>query len=170
MEELIEKSTKQIKDRIEFWFFKYFNKTKTDFNGNEIFTLFELLNAKLQIELKKRLSLDGNEIPVLVLKISESEFVINTTKKFVRIDSDSSEIINYSEFEWHNGYKSISIINTPTGKVANVKTEGLISDFGLRKRNGKIIYWKIPSGKPGFAFWNVTKKCELIGRKFKITE
>jgi hypothetical protein len=170
MKNLIEKSTEQIKDRIEFWFFKYYNKTKTDFNGNEIFTLFELLNVELQVELKPRLNLEGNESPVLVLKISESEFVINTTKKFIRINSDSTDIIDYTEFECHNGYKRISIINTPTGKVANVKTEGLISDFGLRKRNGKIIYWKIPSGKPGFAFWNVTKKCELIGRKFKITE
>jgi len=170
MESLIEKSNTQIKERIEFWFFKYFNKTKTDFNGNEIFTLFELLNAELQVDFKQQLNLDRNEIPVLILKVSESEFAINTTKKFIRIKANSTEIISYSEFEWHKGYKSISIINTPTGKIANVKTEGLISDFGLRKRNGKIVYWKIPSGKPGFAFWNITKKCELIGRKFKIIE
>lgn len=170
MENLIEKSSEQIKDRIEFWFLKYFNKTKTDFNGNEIFTLFDLTDADLQTDLKKQLNLDRNEIPVLVLKISKLEFVINTTKKFVRIDPDSTESIDYSEFEWHNGYKSISVISTPTGKVANVKTEGLNSDFGLRKRNGKIVYWKIPSGKPGIAFWNVTKKCELIGRKYKTIE
>ena len=170
MENLIEKSSNQIKDRIEFWFFNYFNKTKTDFNGNEIFTLFELLNTELQTDLKKCLNLNGNEIPVLVLKVSESEFIVNTTKKFVRVYSDSTETIDYSEFERHNGYKSISIINTPSGKVANVKTEGLISDFGLRKRNGRIVYWKVPSGKPGFAFWNVTKKCELIGRKYKTIE
>ena len=110
MENSIEKSSEQIKDRIKFWFFKYFNKTKTDFNGSEIFTLFELLNAELRVELKQQLNLYPNEIPVLVLKISESEFVINTTKKFVRIDSESTEIIDYSEFEWHNGYK-LSLIH-----------------------------------------------------------
>ena len=167
MENLIEKSAEQIKDRIEFWFFKYFNKPKADFNGNEIFTLFELLNAELQNELKKRLNLDRNEIPVLVLKISESEFIINTTKKFVRIDSDSTEIIDYAEFEWHNGYKSFVVDKE---KKIITKHDGHFEEFGLRKLNGEIIYWKIPTGVPGFGFWNVTKKCELIGRKFKPTE
>tara|TARA_R110002073_G_scaffold331947_2_gene517240 strand:+ start:13 stop:516 length:504 start_codon:yes stop_codon:yes gene_type:complete len=167
MENLIEKSAEQIKDRIEFWFFKYFNKTKSDFNGNEIFTLFELLNAELQTDIKQRLNLDQNEIPVLVLKISESEFIINTTKRFVRIDSESTEIIDYSEFEWHNGYKSFVVDKE---KKISTKQDGHFSEFGLRKLNGEIIYWKIPTGVPGFGFWNVTKKCELIGRKFKLTE
>ena len=167
MENLIEKSVEQIKDRIEFWFLKYFNKTKTDFNGNEIFTLFELLKVELQTELKQRLNLERNEIPVLVLKISESEFIINTTKRFVRIDSDSTEIIDYSEFEWHNGYKSFVVDKE---KKIITKHDGYFSEFGLRKTNGEIIYWRIPTGVPGFGFWNVTKKCELIGRKFIITE
>ena len=167
MDKLIEKSAKQIKDRIEFWFFNYFNKIKEDFNGDETFTLFELLNVELQAELKQRLNLDQNEIPVLVLKISKSEFVINTTKKFVRIDSDSAQIINYSEFEWHNGYKSFVVDKE---KKIITKHDGHFSEFGLRKRNGEIIYWKIPTGVPGFGFWNVTKKCELIGRKFKLVE
>jgi len=167
MENLIEKSSQQIKDRIEFWFLKYFNKTKTDFNGNEIFTLFDLLNTELKAELKNRLNLDPNEIPVLVLKISESEFVINTTKKFVRIDTDSTEIIDYSEFEWHNGYKSF-VVDKEQEIIA--KQDGYFEEFGLRKINGEIIYWKIPTGVPGFGFWNVTKKCEVIGRRFKITD
>lgn len=167
MENLIEKSAEQIKDRIEFWFLKYFNKTKTDFNGSEIFTLFEFLNAELRAELKKRLNLYPNEIPVLVLKISKSEFIINTTKKFVRIDSDSTEIIDYAEFEWHNGYKSFVVDKE---KKIITKHDGHFAEFGLRKTNGEIIYWKIPTGVPGFGFWNVTKKCELIGRKFITTE
>lgn len=167
MENLIEKSAEQIKDRIKFWFFKYFNKTKTDFNGNEIFTLFELLNTELQTNLKQQLNLERNEIPVLVLKISQSEFIVNTTKKFVRIDADSIEIIDYSEFEWHNGYKSFVVDKE---KKIITKHDGHFSEFGLRKLNGEIIYWKIPTGVPGFGFWNVTKKCELIGRKFKLIE
>ena len=167
MENLIEKSAEQIKDRIEFWFFKYFNKTKTDFNGMEVFTLFELLNRELQAELKLRLSLDRNEIPVLVLKISESEFVINTTKKIARIDTDSTEFIDYTEFEGHNGY--ISFIVDKEKKIVT-KQEGHLADFGLRKTDGEIIYWKIPTGIPGFGFWNVTKKCELVGRKYIIRE
>ncbi|MCB4800310.1 hypothetical protein [Neotamlana laminarinivorans] len=167
MENLIEKSAEQIKDRIEFWFFKYFNKSKTDFTGNEIFTLFECLSKELQTDIKKRLDLNRNEIPVLVLKISESEFIINTTKKFVRIDSKSTEIINYTEFEWHNGYKSFVVDKE---KKIITKHNGYFAEFGLTKTNGKTIYWKIPTGVPGYGFWNVTKKCELIGRKYKIAE
>lgn len=167
MEKIIEKSAKQIKERIEFWFFNYFNKTKKDFNGSELFTLFELLNAELQIKLKQRLNLESNEIPVLILKISESEFIVNTTKKFIKIDSDKMEIINYAEFEWHNGYKSFVVDKE---KKIITKHDGHLSEFGLRKRNGEIIYWEIPTGVPGFGFWNVTKKCELIGRKFKLVE
>ncbi len=164
MEKLTEKSTKQIKDRIEFWFFKYFDKTKLDFDGSELFTLFELLDTELQADLKQRINIENNETPVLVLKISDSEFIINTTKKFIRIENNMTEIIDYSEFEWHNGYKSFVI-----DKVKKIITQhdGYFSEFGLRKRNGEIIYWKIPTGVAGYGFWNVTKKCELIGRKFK---
>ena len=164
MEKIIEKSAKQIKERLEFWFFNYFNKNKTDFNGSELFTLFELLKTELQTELKSRLNLNHNEIPVLILKISESEYVVNSTKRFIRIDSDKVESINYTEFEWHNGYKSF-VVNKE--KKIITKHDGYFSEFGLRKRNGEIIYWKIPTGFAGYGFWNVTKKCELIGRKFK---
>ena len=154
MAKLIEKSAKQIQDRIEFWFFNYFNKNKEDFNGDEAFTLFELINMGLQTELKLRLNLDQNEIPVLVLKISVSEYIINTTKKFVRIDSESTEIINYSEFEWHKGYKSLVVDKE---KKITTKHDGYFSEFGLRKRNGEIIYWRIPTGF-WIWIWNVTKK------------
>lgn len=167
MENLIEKTAEQIKDRIEFWYFKYFNKTKTDLSGNEGFTLFEFLNVQLQNDLRKRMNLDQNEIPVLILKISESEFIINTTKKFVRIESNSTEIIDYTEFVWHYGYKSFVVDQE---KNIITKHDGFIVEFGLIKTNGEIIYWKIPTGDSGYGFWNVTKKCELIGRKFKLTK
>ena len=164
MEKTIEKTAKQIKDRIEFWFFNYFNKNKSDLNGSELFTLFDLLKPELQIELKSKLNLEYNEIPVLALKITESEFIINTTKKFILIDSNEKETIDYSEFEWHNGYKSFVVDKE---KKIITKHDGYLSEFGLRKRNGEIIYWKIPTGYAGYGFWNITKKCELIGRKFK---
>ncbi|QNJ98146.1 hypothetical protein ALE3EI_1589 [Constantimarinum furrinae] len=160
-------SAKQIKDRIEFWFLNYFNKSKTDFNGSETFTLFELLNKELQSDIIKFLCLEQNEIPVLVLKISQTEFIVNTTKKFVRIDTESTEIIKYSEFKLHNGYKSFALDKEE--KIIN-KHDGYHADFGLVKKNGEVVYWKIPTGFPGYGFWNVTKKCELIGRKFKLIE
>ena len=167
MERLIEKSVTQIKQRIEFWFFKYFNKAKEDFNGSEIFTLFELIDMELQSKLKQQLNLENNEMPVLILKISSSEFIINTTKKFIRLDNNKTEIIDYSDFEWHNGYTSIFVDKE---KLISTKNNGHLLEFGLRKRKGEVVYWKIPTGFPGYGFWNVTKKCKLIGRKFKLID
>ncbi|SEB87391.1 hypothetical protein SAMN04489761_2019 [Tenacibaculum sp. MAR_2009_124] len=164
MEKVIEKTAKQIKERLEFWFFNYFNKNKIDFNGSELFTLFELLKMELQIELKSQLNLEHNEILVLILKISETEYIVNSTKRFIRINSNKIESINYTEFDWHKGYKSF-VVNKE--KKIVTKHDGYLSEFGLRKRNGEIIYWNIPTGFAGYGFWNVTKKCELIGRKFK---
>lgn len=166
MENLIEKSANEIKNRIEFWFFKFYRKTKSDFNGTEIFTLFDLLNIEKQNEILNLLNLNKTEIPVLILKISNSEFIINTTKKFIRIDNLNSELIDYSDFEWHNGFKSIVVEIENSKKRIGVKTNGNVAEFELRKRNGEIISWNIPTGEPGFGFWNVTQKCELIGRKF----
>lgn len=166
MEKLIEKSAEQIKKRIEFWFLNYFNKAKEDFNGSEIFTFFELIDKSLQDELKDRMILENIEFPVLILKVSDSEFIINTTQRFIRISNSANESIRYSEFEWHKGYKSF-VVNKR--KKIITKHDGYLSEFGLKKRDGEIIYWKIPTGVPGYGFWNVTKKCELIGRKFKIT-
>jgi hypothetical protein len=60
----------------------------------------------------------------------------------------------------------VTIIRKRFRKVADVKTEGLVKEFGIRKTDGTIIYWIIPTGISGFGFWNVTKRCELVGRKY----
>ena len=170
MENLIKKSTEEIKNQIEFWFFKYYGKTKSDFTGNEIFTLFELLDSGIQNKILKQLNFIKTEIPVLFLKISDSEFIINTTKKFIRIDNSTSEFLNYSDFQSHNGFKSIVAETEKNGKKIGIKTDGYVAEFGLRKRNGEIIFWNIPTGEPGFGFWNVTNKFQIIGRKYITTE
>jgi len=167
MSEIIEKSSEKVKAQMEFWFFGFFSKEKSDFNGTEIFTLFDLIPESEKSEFIKKVELKKNEIPVLVLKISESEFIINSTHKFVLLDSSKTEFIEYSEFDWHNGFKAFA---TSREDGISVKQNGHFADFRIRKTNGEIITRKIPTGEPGFAFWNVTKKCELIGRKYKITE
>ena len=113
------------------------------------------------------MDLNKNEIPVLILKISQSEFIINTTHKFILLDNSKTEFIEYSEFEWYNGFKAFV---TNREEAMSVKQNGYLADFKIRKTNGEIITRKIPTGELGFAFWNVTKKCKLIGRKYKITE
>jgi hypothetical protein len=74
------------------------------------------------------------------------------------------ESIFYSDFVAHKGYKSISVKTNAAAK--SIKTDGYFAEFGMKIRSGKILYWSIPSGRPGFAFWNIIKKCELIGRKY----
>ena len=162
----MEKSPEEIKRQIEFWFLRYFRKEKEELNGSELFTLFDLIedisknNLNLQMDLKK------SELPVLILKISDNEIIINTTERFIRLSNSVAEYLEYKEFEWHNGFDSILATKLPSGKPISVKTDGYTSNFSLRKRNGEIVNWEIPTGVPGYGFWNVTKKCELIGRKY----
>lgn len=160
------KSSEQIKSQLEFWFFKYFDKTKKEFNGKEVFTLFDLVNDNLKANLITKLELLDNEIPVFILRVSEGNYVINTTERFIRIDDFQVDQINYRKFSGHEGYKEVVIVKKAFRKVADVKTEGLLKEFGMKKTDGTIIYWVIPSGTPGFAFWNITKRCELVGRKY----
>ena len=162
------KSPEQIKKQIEFWFFKYHEKLKEEFNGKEMFTLYKLLNNSLKSEIEEKVKLRNAEIPVLVLHKEESNYIINSTERFIQIENSKIETIDYKDFEQHKGFKSLIANQTLSGKNISIKQDGEISEFGIRKINGEIIYWKIPTGNPGFAFWNVTKKCELIGRKYQI--
>jgi hypothetical protein len=162
----VQKSPEEIKRQIEFWFLKYYDKDRKKFNGTEVFTLFDLLEESTKDILSGQVNLRETELPVLILRISENQIIINTTERFIQLTNSDIEDVEYADFEWHNGYDSILATRLPNGKPVSVKTDGHLSTFGLRKRNGEIVGWKIPTGSPGFGFWNVTKKCELIGRKY----
>lgn len=162
----MEKSAYKIKEQLVFWLCKYYAKERSDLNGKELFTLFDLIDNKLKIKLIERLNLRENEIPALILKISEDGYIINTTERFIRLYENEIEQIEYTNFESHIGYPDYIIKKRIIGKPINVKTDGYYSSFGIKTKNGEIIEWKIPTGNPGFGFWNVTKKCELIGRKY----
>jgi len=154
--------------QIEFWFLKYHRASREDFTGVEPFTLFDLLNTETKIKISKVLSLKSFEIPVLLLTVSEEQFIVITTERFIRIANSQVEEISYVDFDRHTGYKSLLSKNM-NGTSSSIKSEGYTQDFGLQKKNGEITYWEIPTGSAGFAFWNVTKKCELIGKKLKTT-
>lgn len=166
MNKLIEKPAKNIKHQIEFWFLGNSEKQKPDFNGAEIYTFFDLITESIKKKVIPKLSLEKNEIPVLILKISESEFIVNSTHKFIFIDNHKTEYLKYSDFKKHNGFKEF--FNNKTNTF-NIKKSGHYSNFEIMKTNGEIVTRKIPTGNVGFNFWNTTQKCELIGRKYKIT-
>lgn len=109
-------------------------------------------------------------MPVLVLKLRDNEFLINTTERFLQIGNSANESVYYTDFKRHRGYRSIAVDSKFGVKHIGVKTDGYFADFGLEKQNGEVVYWSIPTGKPGFAFWNLTKKFNIIGRKYIIKE
>ena len=139
---------------------KYYVKEKKEINGKEVFTLFDSIDDILSAELIKGMKLKVNEIPVLSLKISVSNYIINTTERFIFLADSNSKSIEYVNFDGHIGFP----LEIKTS--INIKTEGFLSKFGMKMKTGEIVYINIPTGTPGFGFWNVTTKCELIGRKY----
>lgn len=152
-----------LKRQIEFWFLRYFRKSKEDFFGTEPFTLFGSLNEVLKDRLTRQLNLYKDELPVLVLTVKKDELIVNTTRRFIRLQNVKSDCIHYTDFEWHSGFKSFAI--NPDGKFISIKANGYTAAFGLKLKSGEVVYWDIPTGEAGFAFWNVTKKCDVIGRR-----
>jgi hypothetical protein len=162
-----QKTDKEIKNQIINWFLKYHGNPIDSFNGQEEFTLFDKISANTQ-KVINALALN-NELPVLVLKKDNEIIVVCTTRRFVYFENNATQELKYSDFEYHTGYKSINVPGH-TGSYIGVKTDGYISEFGLRKNEGYIVYWKIPTGHSGFAFWNVTKKFSILGRKYIIRD
>ncbi|SDI12032.1 hypothetical protein ACRQ5D_09345 [Mucilaginibacter sp. P25] len=156
------KTPDQISALMQHWFLSYHRKDRDSFSGSEAFTFFDLIPEGLQQALLQRANLDEHEKPVFLLNCGNAGFVLNTTHRFIRIGESDLDSIFYTEFTWHSGYKSIRIEGAPIG----IKSDGYFAEFGLETQRREIVYWLIPSGKAGFAFWNVTKKCELIGRKY----
>lgn len=163
---MLVKSSKELKEQIEFWFLSSLRKTKEEVNREEQFTLFDLIEKSRKEQIEGVIELRNFELPVLILDTGNGKYIVNTTERFIRIENSKVETIDYQEFECHKGFKSL-IINDK-GKRKSIKEDGTIAEFGISKRNGEIVYWKIPTGSTGFSFWNVTNKCELIGRKYQI--
>lgn len=165
--ETFQKTDKEIKDQIIKWFLKYHNQSIDTFNGQEEFTLFDKLTLDKQNAIIALLH--DNELSVLVLKKDNENIVVCTTRRFVYSENDRAHELKYSDFENHVGYKSLNVTGH-TGSHIGIKRDGYIAEFGLRKNDGQVVYWKIPTGYSGFGFWNVTKKFNIIGRKYTIRE
>jgi hypothetical protein len=84
------------------------------------------------------------------------------------LTSQGTEHIEYKDFKLHEGFENFIIKKRLILRDINVKTDGYITSFYIKLKNGEIREWQIPTGTAGFGFWNVTKKCELIGRKYEV--
>jgi len=164
------KTPQQVKEQIERWYLKYHNTDYELVDPMGVFTLFDKVPSLKRDSVMQKLSLTGNELPVLILWINDDSFIVNTTHRFINVSDAFVSTISYEAFAHHAGYKSIVAFTKESKRAAvGVKSEGGYQEFGIRCRDGEIIYWIIPTGRPGFAFWNVTKKFDIIGRKYIIS-
>lgn len=162
--EKITKTPQQVASQMERWFFLYYKREKSTFKSDDVFTLFDLLSVEKQCEIISQINLPISEIPVLILLTERNDYILNTTTRFIKVSNSFCESIYYADFDYHKAYRSLQ-----DGLRINIKRDGLFEEFGLMKKNGELIYWKIPTGRPGFGFWNITAKFEIIGRRYLIT-
>lgn len=161
--EKITKTAPQLALQIEGWFLRYYDIAEDAVDGTEQFTFFRKMPLELVRNILPLLSLNANEIPVLVLTLGNQGFIVSTTERFIKLEVLNTESISYTDFKQHTGFPSIITI-----EGTGIKTNGSKADFGIRKNDGTIVYWPVPTGEPGFAFWNVTKKFDIIGRRYII--
>jgi hypothetical protein len=164
----VSKTPDEVAAQIERWFLLYHKTDKASFNGAETFTIFDLLCSEKQNELIRDIEFNKHEFPVLVLFLDNNEYILNTTERFIHIGNSGTSSLYYSEFDGTNGFKAFGPGTMDNHMVVSIKKEGKLAEFGLKKKDGEVIYWPVPTGKPGFAFWNVTDKFKIIGRRFVI--
>ncbi|UYQ92321.1 hypothetical protein MKQ68_19740 [Chitinophaga horti] len=161
--EKFEKTPSQVAALLERWFHKYVAEGREPEN----FGLFTGLPAEVQQQLISLMALPVREIPVFVLTVTADRFVVNTTERFLLIADAAVESLAYTDFHSHSGYLHLS----PSEEGEHhVKAEGRQQDFKMLKNDGTAVIWSIATGRAGFKFWNVTKKCDIIGRKYIIRE
>ena len=160
------KTPEKIKGQLEFWFLNYCPKDRRELNGSEAFTLFDVLDTTEIDILEHHLNLRDTELPVLILRVAKRQVIINSTERFLRLNHSECEAIEYTDFGCHLGYVSDPGSRLSDEQPVSIKKAGQIAPFAIKKLNGEIVTWNIPTGPAGFGFWNVTKKCALIGRKY----
>jgi hypothetical protein len=155
-------SHKQAAYKIKNWYLIHRGVFEISVSGKETFTLFDKTSASLQKSLRTKIELHPEEIPVLVLRISNGRFIVNTSERFIRITPFKNESIYYREFE---DFVSHEVLYTKEETRRNKKPVYTIkpSEIGLRKVTGDIIFWKIPTGTASYLFWNVTRQVNIIG-------
>lgn len=164
----VSKTPGEVAAQIERWFLLYHKTEKSSFSGSETFTIFDLLCPEKQNELIKQVEFNKQEIPVLVLFLNNNECILNTTERFIHIENTGTASLYYTEFDGPNGFKALGPGTMDNLTVVSIKKEGKLAEFGLKKKDGEVVYWPVPTGKPGFAFWNITDRFKIIGRRFVI--
>ena len=153
------KTHRQVSIQMEKWLTRYLDKPKAAFDGCEPFTFFDSLFYEKQNRLYKLMDLPPDEIPVFFLPVREDEYIITTTRRFLRLSSDDHESLLFTDFAGHQGFKFAS----------RGYKGGSVAFFILKRKTERPLFWEIPTGQPGHAFWTVTNKCELIGRRYDVT-
>jgi len=153
---------RQAAHQITQWYLFHYRVLEAYVEGAEIFTLFDKLKADDQDRIRNMLRLKPFENPVLIFTICEGQYIINTSERFVNITPVKKESVYYKDFDGFAYYESLHYV-----KKKRQKTDAPVTyiELGLKKKNGAILFWKIPSDNSGFFFWNVTRLIEGIKTK-----
>ena len=155
-----------IKRLLRTWFLKYGNWKESDVNGSEQFTLFDKLSSEWKEKYINQLDLHPAEWPVYILRINAEDFIINTTHRFIHFANGQFDELDYRNFNGPRGFKAMFTMSNEEYEKASPKQDGHFAEFLLDTKDGKSIAWMIPTGKPGYAFWNITRNCRIIGEKY----
>lgn len=153
---------RQAAHQITLWYMVHYRVLEPYVEGTEFFALFDNLKTDDQDRIRNMLRLNPFENPVLIFTISEGQYIINTSERFVNITPVKQESVYYKDFKGFAYYESLHYV-----KNKKQKTDAPVTyiELGLRKKNRTILFWKIPSDNSGFFFWNVTRLIERIKTK-----
>jgi len=159
----IDKTPSQIKTQMEFWVLK--SKTRIELTKHHsMLNSFDLLDSKTKEDILKKTTLSNDELIVFVLKNKPQEYIINTTKRFLKITGQDTEELLYSEF------KTIGL--NETGTLQNLKLLRVAPKYKncyLITKNENVIIWEVLYDSIN-CFIQASKRCELIGRKYQTTK
>lgn len=150
---------KQAALKIKHWYLDQYRIIEAAVKGTEVFTLFDKMKPEKQDRIRQKLRLNPFEIPILMLTICANHYIINTSERFIKITLTRHESVYYEEFDSFTSYESLAFEKKKKRKLA--KQTGF-TELGLKKTNGEISFWKIPSGNTCYFFWNVTRLVEQI--------
>ena len=151
-------SHKQAALKIKHWYLFQYRVIEAAVKGKEAFTLFDKMKPEKQDRIRQKLRLNPFEIPILMLTICANQYIINTSERFVKITPTKHESVYYEEFDGFTSYESLHFAKK---KPKSNKTAAL-TELGLKKTTGEIVFWKIPSGNTCYFFWNITRLVQQI--------
>jgi hypothetical protein len=152
-------SHRQAALKIKHWYLMQMHILEIAVKGKERFTLFEKMAPEQRSRILERVSLNPSEMPVLILTISPDHYIINTTERFLNISPKDQESVYYDEFY---DFENFTALRRTKKKHDRRVDPTALTELGLKKTSGDIIFWEVPTGNIAYYFWNITRLVSMI--------